>query len=71
MVGTQIVRSLLHSISSEGFCGNGKSLSQGRADYIVARACDASAGEADAVVATRAAADVDPKLAFPRVAVEG
>ena len=34
--------------------------SQGRADYIVARACDASAGEADAVVATRAAADADP-----------
>ena len=34
------------------------------ADYIVARTCDASAGEAGAVVATPAAADVDPKLAF-------
>ena len=44
--------------------------SQARVDYIVARGCHASAGQADALVATRTPADVDPKLAFPRVVVE-
>ena len=48
-----------------------KHASQARAPYLVARACDAWAGKADGMVATRAAADADPKRAFPRVAVEG
>ena len=38
--------------------------SQGRADYIVARACDASTGKADGMVATRAAADAAPSFVF-------